>query len=40
MVKSITQKPTEMLNACQKMPEKRWAWHSYALIQCHFDCVF
>ena len=39
----IIQKATEMLNACQKMPEKLWAWHSYALIQCHFchfDCVF
>ena len=39
----IIQKATELLNACQKMPEKLWAWHSYALIQCHFchfDCVF
>jgi hypothetical protein len=32
IVKSIIQKATEMLNACQKMPEKLWAWHSYNVI--------
>jgi hypothetical protein len=28
IVKNIIQKATEMLNACQKMPEQLWAWHS------------
>jgi hypothetical protein len=28
----IIQKATEMLNACQKIPEKLWAWHSCNVI--------
>ena len=39
IVKSIIQKATEMLNACQKMTEKLWAWHSYNVILTCFSSV-